>query len=463
VKPDAWPAVTLVCGEELLCKKAYKLMLDVLVSEDEQALGIETYDGNDTRIDAPLASINTYALLSGSKVVVFRDARILYSTQAQKGLKEKMEQSGQDGAFKKAARSFLNLMALLNLTFDDLKTPSLRKKVMEDVDGQPSPWFSQLIDYCLVNKLSIPVLHDDAALLQAAMDKGFPEGHRLVITTDIVDRRKALFKAIDAKGLIVDCTVPKGESRTDRLAQDEVSLATIDELLAKARKRMASEGRRRILEWTGFDLRTLSGNLEKLISFVGDRKTITDDDVVKVLRRTRKDPIFEFTNAVADRNLSSALSTMKGLLDEGMHPLQLLSAIANQVRRLVIARDFITRDGGRTWSDRLSFPQFKSGPFKTIQADDQAFLSQLMSTEADENASAGKKKKKKSPATDLFLAKNARSPYPVFQTLKKAGRFPQHELVSAMIALSDIDLKMKSGGQDSVLLLEKFLLRFCRG
>jgi DNA polymerase-3 subunit delta len=36
------------------------------------------------------------------------------------------------------------------------------------------------------------------------------------------------------------------------------------------------DARQRLMQWTGFDLRTLSGNLEKLISFVGDRKTITD-------------------------------------------------------------------------------------------------------------------------------------------------------------------------------------------
>ena len=197
-EPDVWPAVTLIYGEELLCKKAYQQTLDLLLTEDEQALGVESYDGNDAPVDAVLASMNTYALLSGSKVVVFRDARIFYSTQAQKGLREKMEQAGLDGAFKKASRPFVNLMALFQLDYEDLKTPSSRRKVTADVDGQPAPWFDQLIDYCLENRVSIPELRDDAALLQTAMEKGFPKGHHLIITTDIVDRRKTLFKAIDA-------------------------------------------------------------------------------------------------------------------------------------------------------------------------------------------------------------------------------------------------------------------------
>jgi DNA polymerase-3 subunit delta len=37
---------------------------------------------------------------------------------------------------------------------------------------------------------------------------------------------------------------------------------------------------------------------------------------------------------------------MKSLLDDGMHPLQLLAAVANQIRRLLLAKDFIVGDRG---------------------------------------------------------------------------------------------------------------------
>jgi DNA polymerase-3 subunit delta len=282
------------------------------------------------------------------------------------------------------------------------------------------------------------------------------------LTTDFVDRRKALFKAIDETGLVVDCTVPKGETRADRMARDAVTQATIDAALAQAGKRMASDARQRLMEWTGFDLRTLSGNLEKLISFVGDRKTINDADVTAVLQRTRKDPIFEFTNAVADRDLSAILPLMNSLLNDGMHPLQLLAAVANQLRRLLVAKDFIVRDRGRSWSDRMSFPQFKSGPFKTILADDGSFADLADAWDSILNPPADGKKKKKAVSSDLVLAKNPKSPFPVFQTLKKAEGFSRDALISAMIDLSEIDLRMKSSGQDPRMLLETFLVKLCR-
>jgi len=457
-----WPPVTLICGEEMLCKKAYDAILDVLMPRADRALGVEAFDGGDDTIGAVLSGMNTYALLSTAKLVVLHDARLFYSLKAQQGLREKMAQAAQSGEMKKAARSFCNLMALIGLDFEDLTTSALRNKVADDVDGQPAPWFSQLMDYCRENGLRIPNKKDDAALLQAAMEKGFPDGHRLLISTDIVDRRKALFKAIDETGLVVDCTVPKGETRADRMAQEAVTKATMDGCLAQAGKRMAMDARRRLMRWTGFDLRTLSDNLEKLISFVGDRQTITDADVTVLLQRTRKDPIFEFTNAVAERDLSATLFFMKSLLDDGMHPLQLLAAAANQIRRLLTAKDFIVRDRGRSWRAHLSFPQFKAGPFKAVQADDGAFAAPMQTWHSVINPPATAKQRKKAPSSDLVLAKNPKSPFPVFQTLDKADKFSREQLMSAMIDLSEVDLRMKSTGQDPRMLLERFLFHLCQ-
>jgi DNA polymerase-3 subunit delta len=84
-----WPPVTLICGEEMLCKKAFEDVLDVLMPASDRALGVETFDGNEDSLGSVLASMNTYALLSSAKVVVLHDARLFYSSKAQQGLREK--------------------------------------------------------------------------------------------------------------------------------------------------------------------------------------------------------------------------------------------------------------------------------------------------------------------------------------------------------------------------------------
>lgn len=457
---DAWPAVTLVCGEEMLCRKAVDGLLDRLVPAAEREMGVEVFDGAEARIADVLTSLNTYALLTRRKVVMLGDARLFYSAKAQQGLREKMTAAATAGEMKKASRPFLNLMALLGLTFEDLTTAGVRKKVADDAEGEPAAWLTELIAYCREQGLRIPEKRDEAESLHGAMQKGFPEGHRLVISTDIVDRRKALFKAIDDTGVVVDCTVPKGETRADRTARDQVAQSAMTETLTRAGKKINADARRRLLEWTGFDLRTLTGNLEKLISFVGERRTIADADVTAVLRRTRKDPIFEFTNAVGDRDLSGSLFYLQNLLADGMHPLQLLAALTNQVRRLLVAKDFIVRDRARAWQPRMNFAQFKGAAFKAVQDDDTALNRHVQSWDEMLKPAAGGKKRK-AAASDLVLAKNPRSPFPAFQTLKKADAFSLEALRSAMIELSATDLKMKSTGQDPRLLLEAFLVRFC--
>ena len=459
---EAWPAITLIYGDESLCRKAFDAVMGKLAPDSAQTMGVETFDGGDASIGSVLASLNTYALLARTKLVVLHNARLFYSANARQGLREKMIQAAENGDLKKAARPFLNLMALDGLALEDLASATHRKKIVDSEDGQPPPWFDQLLTYCREKGLQIPDKQDDADLLKAALEKGFPPGHRLLITTDVVDRRKALFKTIGELGLVVDCSVPKGETRNDRQARDALMRAAIDEALAQAGKQMTADACQRLMRWTGFDLGTLSGNLEKLVNFAGQRQTIEDGDVTAVLQRTRKDPIFDFTNAVGDRDLAGALYCMHNLLNDGMHPLQLLAAVANQVRRLLLAKDTIARNRGRNWSKRMAFPQFKTSVFQSLQAEDEAFGELQQAWDAMLAPDGKKTGRKKAAASDLMLCRNPRSPFPVFQTFKKAENFTLEELAAAMIRLSATDLRMKSTGQDPRMLLEACLIGLCK-
>jgi DNA polymerase-3 subunit delta len=110
----------------------------------------------------------------------------------------------------------------------------------------------------------------------------------------------------------------------------------------------------------------------------------------------------------------------------------------------------------------MTFPQFKAGPFNAIQADDAASAARCEAWDALLNPLAEGKKRKTAAVSDVVLAKNPKSPFPVFQTLKKAGNFSIEALTAAMVDLSQIDVRMKSTGQDPRMLLETFLIGLCR-
>ena len=152
---------------------------------------------------------------------------------------------------------------------------------------------------------------------------------------------------------------------------------------------------------TGFELRTFSGNINKLIDYTGERKRITVDDVRAVVKRTKQDPIYNFSNAVMDRNLDDALFYMNSLLtghDIG-HPLQLLAAITNQIRKLLLVKGFTGSSLGKTWYSGCQFRDFEKKVLPAIIQYDENLAGRLKglgkNTKDNNTVNAGKTKKKK--------------------------------------------------------------------
>jgi len=332
-------------------------------------------------------------------------------------------------------------------------------------------WIDKILQFCTENNLPIASEEDNATLLQKAIENGFPKGNHLIITTDLVDKRRKLFKSIREQGMIIDCSVPKGDRRADRMAQEAVLSERMSEILDQVGKRMDKDAYMTLYEMTGFDLRTFSNNLQKLISYVGDRKNITAHDVKSVLKRTKKDPIYDLTNAVSERDIEKSLFFLDTLLSDNLHPLQIFAAITNQMRRLLLVKGFVESSHGREWHTGIRFHQFKSRIMPAIQAYDVDLLGQIETWDQLLSKQTGKgnqpsknknAKKKGRPITDLVIAKSAKNPYPVYQMLLKSEMFTTDELIAVLESLGQADFRLKSTGQKPKLILEKLILFICQ-
>ena len=471
-KTEAAAPVYLIFGEELLWNIALEDLLDALIPGRDRSLNYDPVDGSNENIKAAIEGVNTYSLLSGTKVVAIIDSKIFYSKQDEGNLLEKAKEAFDAESMKTAAKYLLSLMGLLNLTFDDITGENRNKALKLDPEKfRDAVWFDKIVTYCTDKKLSIPSEGDNAALLQTAVEKGFPKGNHLIITTDMVDKRRKLYKAIQKKGVVINCSVPKGARRADQLAQEAVLAERMETLLHGSGKTVDRRTFRAMYELTGFDLRIFSENLNTLITYVGDRKKITQDDVEYVLKRTKKDPIYEFTNAISDRDLEKSFFFLDSLLSDNFHPLQIIAAVTNQIRKLLIARGFIESTHGRSWHSGIQYGQFKSSIMPAVQKYDRDILNQLqkwddtLSKKKEMNKSRSEKvgkKKKKPTATDLVIAKNSQNPYPVYQMLLKSEKFTTNELIAAFEKLSEADLRLKSTRQSQKLVLEQAILGICR-
>ncbi len=462
--------VYLLFGEELLVKTAYAELLDALLPEENRNANYDPIEGVVENVYEVIERVNTFSLLPGTKVVALLESRIFHSTQDKTRLIENSKKAYDDDNKDKAAKYFLSMMGNLNLSFEDVD-PSNRNKTLTFASDliKSDTWLDDLIEYCRQKNLDIPAAADHPGALQKAIKKGFPPNNHLVITTDMVDKRLGLFKAVKDQGVVIDCRVPKGDRRADRMAQEDVLRKKTAEILKPVNKKMDKSAYAALLDMTGFDLRTFCGNLEKLVDYVGQRDTITVKDVTSVLKRTKQDPIYDLTNAIADRQVSKALFYINSLLNAGFHPLQILAAIVNQVRRLLLAKDYTTCPEAKGWHAGLSFNVFQQKMMPSILDYDQSLRQTLekwehaeLSTEdADTIAVRGKGKKKKKIQTDLILARNPKNVYPIYQLLKKSTRFSKTELMTAVDYLNETDVQLKTSSQDPKLILERLVLRIC--
>lgn len=383
--------VFLVFGEELLCKTVRSVLFAVLMPPPlDRSHCLVSFVGVDENIFAAIQEVSTFSLLSLPKIVALQDARLFYTHQ-------------DNGA---------------------LKGNSKEASAREDPPKSGTT-------------------ADPRKALEEVIEKGFPAGNRLLIISETIDRRQRLYKTIAKYGLVVDCSVPQGGRQSDRRAQADILRDQALQRLAGHAKKMDSSVLQALIDKTGFDPRTFVNNIENLINYVGERKNITAEDVEKVSQRTKLDPIYELTNAVADRNMAKTLFFLDSLLTSGMHPLQMLTAMANQIRKLIVVKGFVEGPQGKAWHSGTTYERFKRQIVPEVQTADKELL-------------------KHQPDTDLIMLRNPKNTYPAFQLFLKSGNFFQTDLVSALESISEADRNLKTTGQNPRQILENLIFKICR-
>jgi DNA polymerase-3 subunit delta len=157
----------------------------------------------------------------------------------------------------------------------------------------------------------------------------------------------------------------------------------------------------------GPGLHEVHGELEKLLTYLGERTLIDIVDVEAVVSRGRVENIFELGNAVGRGDAAKTLALVKRLIDAGEAPLKVLSLLVRHFRQLWKVRELqVNRVNPRE------------------------------------------------------IAGTAGVPFFVVEALIAQGkRFSRDDFRQAYEAFLETDLAMKSSGADTEALLESLLLR----
>jgi DNA polymerase-3 subunit delta len=189
-----------------------------------------------------------------------------------------------------------------------------------------------------------------AAELDASLAQGLAPGQYLVLVPDKVDKRIRVVKAIAKQGGLVEL----GALSHDGLAR------WIKERFSDEGKTIAPGLVEALIDLKGEeDLRGVNSEIEKIVTYVGSRKKVTQEDVEALVGRSKTEKVFELIGHVASHRVGEALETLGDLLETGESPIGIVLWLAREIRSLIQVRMFLEEER-LGWKGDIQFPHFRS-------------------------------------------------------------------------------------------------------
>jgi DNA polymerase-3 subunit delta len=155
----------------------------------------------------------------------------------------------------------------------------------------------------------------------------------LLITAEKIDLRKKICQAIQAHGAIVSCTPPY-ESQIPfwiKKMAESINLGLSDEAIIELKEQL------------GNDLLKIQTELEKISLYhLGKKETLNRDDITVVLVGEKEHSIFDLTRAIGQKDFETAMKTLKRVLENGDHPLMVLTFLIRQFRLIWKTKDLFS-------------------------------------------------------------------------------------------------------------------------
>ena len=430
-------AVYLFAGEAVETSAAAHVLLDALVPSVRRSFNLETYDGRITPLSTVIDSLRMPGFFAGTKVVWVRETTLFLSGEKRPEMTKSLFAAWNDGREREAAEKLVTMVALagwsqeqfVQVRWTAVAKTRLREVFGDDLDAEQLAQLDAIHAACQARELGVTAYRDDSGALMEFLDGGMPPHVVLLLTATTVDARKRLFKRLREIGACL--TLGAAKERSGALARD-----SIEELVQHAAraygKRIAPEAYELIVRRAGTDAALLKGELEKLCLYVGERPVVNEEDVRLVFRDMAESWIFDFTGALATRQLARALPLLRGLLAQGEPPLRLLAMIAREVRLLLVARECLDGALRGTWRGDMPFNVFQSRVMPRIDAE----------------------------TAEVF---GKAHPFVLYRRFQDAARIDSRSLRQALVQLSDLDVRFKSSRGDPAVLLEVFVIDWCRG
>jgi len=202
--------------------------------------------------------------------------------------------------------------------------------------------------------------------------------------------------------------------------KDEALYLWIERAFSEAKKSVTDDAKKRIVELTGSNLFRLNCEIDKIVTFVGEKKRIDMDDVNKASGLIRSFIEWEMEKSLENADYGKCLIVLDNLLKGGTKPEFAVGIIAKFFRNIFLAK-LLLKEKKKTKKE--IFREFKP----RIQEKFQKLYQETF--------------------RDFFSLVDSMS---------------MEDLNGILIKLKNVDLKIKTTGLSSQTLLEGFLFDYCR-
>ncbi|MBM3834936.1 MAG: DNA polymerase III subunit delta [Verrucomicrobia bacterium] len=270
------------------------------------------------------------------------------------------------------------------------------------------------------------------ALSELAQElKKFPsENVRLLITSGGVDKRRTFYKTLEKIGTVEAFA---GWSLEDRNWAEEAESCARRQVQS-FKKKISRDAVEQLVAWVGPNARQLASEVDKLISYAGNRDEIGLEDVNAVVTRNKQSRAFALGDAFGARDLPKLLRTLDEELwgvktDSRKSEIGLLYGLISKVRVMIFLKE-MQREG---WIKG--------------ETDYNRFKAQLERVPVD------------ALPQDRRFSPLSMNPYVLFKTLGHARQYSLGELIEAMEILLECNRQLIFSNLDEALVLQQALIK----
>ena len=420
------PAIILLHGDEFRVRGASRAILNLVTPDSDRALAISTFDGRSASWDEVEAALMTPSLFVSACTVVVEYVPWFAPAERKVDLLDKSLTLWEEGQRDDSGRAFMALLRSEGWTREqwlDASDASELAGTLKDYRAHARE-IQAVWQYCREQNLvpGNPKADEQGRILQL-LERGLPDGSRLLLLAPHVDKRGRGYKKLSGQGCVVDLSVER--DRSGRIRRESLA-AFLDQRLRRARKRIDPQAREAVLARCGNELWAVHQEIEKLLLYVGAAETVGVSDVEEIFTDQSESWVFDLTDSLAQRDALQALGFLRRLMADGEYPLRVLGAIASQVRRLLSARQLLDHELARVWRQRMSYTEFQ----QQVPADTEGLPT--------------------------------KSPYANYLTLQRAERFTLPELKGFLRLIQQTDTRLKSSGHQPQAVMERLILDMCR-